>query len=260
MVLQCLNFNGKYSFFYQSRQKGKKEVLYSRGNIKKRRGASMGKSLAELEAAFQAQYPRAEIQKNIKKEKNSESIEVETKQEEYEDESTDVPRRSVFASLIFYFAFIAMLLCAVVFSGGILRDKTVGGFRLVDMSTPTMVGVYPLNSLLVIKEVPLSELRVGDDISFYQNSQIIITHRIAEVIEDYEESGERAFITRGVNDPEDEHEVTKIQMIGRVDHNFPQLGTVLSMTSGNMHYIVLAFIVLIIIMVFVKVLSGRRKN
>jgi len=226
----------------------------------------MGKSLAELEAAFQAQYPRAEIQENTKKTKKFEDIEVETRveiqQQEEEDnsESIDVPRGSVFASLIFYFAIVAMLLCAVMFAGGILRDKTVGGYRLVDMSTPTMVGVYPMGTLLVVKEVPLSELRVGDDISFYQNSEVIITHRIAEVIEDHEGSGERAFITRGVNDPDDEQEVSTIQMIGRVENNFPQLGTVLSMTKGNMHYIVLAFVVLIVVIVFAKVLGGRRRR
>lgn len=248
----------------------------------------MGKSLAELEAAFQAQYPKGSTQEKNKKKKEkikktkveteavaTEAVEmvgidatetdavttdavatkVEIMQPAYEEE--DRPRTSIFVNLIFYFALIASLFCIILFLGGFLKDRAIGGIRLAEMSTPSMVGVYPEGSLLVVKELPMDELKVGDDISFYQNSESISTHRIAEVIEDYEETGKQAFITRGVSDPSDEEEVLAIQIVGRVDNSVPQIGVALSWTNGNMHYIVLAFLVLIVIMVFTRAL-GRR--
>ena len=182
------------------------------------------------------------------------NIEVETSQETQQTEEGD-SRPSLVTNIFFYFTIVGALLSMIAFASGMLATRTIAGFRLDNMTTASMVGVYPEGSLLVVKEVPAEELRLGDDIVYYENSVVTVTHRISEIREEVEAG--IIFTTKGVNGPDDETEVVAAHVIGRVDNSIPQLGTILGQIDGNLQYVVLAFIVFMISAVAIKLL-GRK--
>lgn len=215
----------------------------------------MGKSLAEIEAEFQAYYSSKNAQE--KRQQDIQANTSESAQQDIRAETTEVkrPRTFLVANIFFYFTIVGILLSAMAFAGGMLATRTIAGLRLDNMTTASMVGVYPEGSLLMIKEVPVEELRIGDDIVYYENSVVTVTHRISEIREDEEEG--TVFTAKGVNGPDDETDVVATHVIGRVDNSLPQLGTILDQIDGNLQYVVLAFIVFIISAVAIK-LFGRR--
>ena len=182
------------------------------------------------------------------------NIEIEISQETQQTEEGD-SRPSLVTNIFFYFTIVGALLSMIAFASGMLATRTIAGFRLDNMTTASMVGVYPEGSLLVVKEVPAKELRLGDDIVYYENSVVTVTHRISEIREEVEAG--IIFTTKGVNGPDDETEVVAAHVIGRVDNSIPQLGTILGQIDGNLQYVVLAFIVFMISAVAIKLL-GRK--
>jgi len=155
------------------------------------------------------------------------------------------PRAFFISEIIFYISLVTIILFTVLFSGGLLGDKALGGRRFIEMSTSSMESVYPKGSLLIVQEVDTSELEVGDDISFVKDALVSVTHRIVEVRED-EETQTQTFVTQGVDNPSDEDEVLAGNVIGRVDSSISGLGSVLSGITRNLNYIIGTFVVLMV--------------
>jgi len=155
------------------------------------------------------------------------------------------PRAFFISEIIFYISLVTIILFTVLFSGGLLGDKALGGRRFIEMSTSSMESVYPKGSLLIVQEVDTSKLEVGDDISFVKDALVSVTHRIVEVRED-EETQTQTFVTQGVDNPSDEDEVLAGNVIGRVDSSISGLGSVLSGITRNLNYIIGTFVVLMV--------------
>jgi signal peptidase I, archaeal type len=167
------------------------------------------------------------------------------------------PQAFLISEILFYFSLVAIILCTVLFSGGLLGDRALGGRRFVEMSTASMESVYSNGSLLIVQELDASELKVGDDISFVKDALVSVTHRIVEVRED-EETQARTFITQGVDNPSDEEEVLAGNVIGRVDKSISGIGSVLSGVTRNLNYVIGVFIALMIVSFAIK-LFWREK-
>jgi signal peptidase I, archaeal type len=167
------------------------------------------------------------------------------------------PRAFFISEIIFYISLVTIILFTVLFSGGLLGDKALGGRRFIEMSTSSMESVYPKGSLLIVQEVDTSELEVGDDISFVKDALVSVTHRIVEVRED-EEAQTQTFVTQGVDNPSDEDEVLAGNVIGRVDSSISGLGSVLSGITRNLNYIIGTFVVLMLASFGIK-LFGRQE-
>ena len=169
------------------------------------------------------------------------------------------PRAFMISEIIFYSSLAAIILCTVLFSGGLLGDRAVGGRRFVEMSTPTMASVYPPGSLLVVEEVPVSELQIGDDISFVKDALVSVTQRIVDIEESDDDGTEKhVFVTRGVDDANDEEEVQAGNVIGRVSSSIPRLGTVLSQATRNLNVIIGVFIAFMISSFAIKLFWRER--
>ena len=170
-------------------------------------------------------------------------------------------KASVIADIIFYFALVLMVGLAVLFSRGALGSQAIGGFRFYEVLTTSMNSVYPQGSLILIKEVDANELTVGDDITFMQDANTVVTHRIIEIKEDYEESGERAFVTKGVDNAAPDAEVTlAANVVGKVIKGFPKMGEILSWLGDNLWLVVVVFASLMVLSFSLKVLNRERKK
>lgn len=104
----------------------------------------------------------------------------------------------------------AVLVCSIGFTVYVNANKNktnylFGGYLYPVVLTDSMCPDYPVDSVLVIKKVDPSEIKVGDDVMFYYdfsdgNGQIKVTHRIVEArkVEGHGGASYR-FVAHGIN-------------------------------------------------------------
>jgi len=218
----------------------------------------MGKSLGEIESAFQKKSELKQPNRDyaIESVKSIQSITNKHR------EGTASPSHAILISeIIFYVALIAMVLCTGLFFSGNVGNKTIGNYRFLEMLTPSMQSVYPKGSLLLVDEVPIDELNIGDDISYIKDDFTIVTHRIEQIEEDYKGTGTRAFVTKGIDNPvNDPDEILAEMVIGRVSKSIPVLGAVLSWVARNLLFILMAFLILMTCSFGIKIFWHKNQK
>lgn len=89
------------------------------------------------------------------------------------------------------------------------------------MMTDSMGDTIPKGSVVFSYEKPLEEYQIGDVITYINSQGISVTHQIVSEIDDYNETGSRAFYTKGTeNDMVDEEVVTYGMIKGKVIISF----------------------------------------
>jgi len=80
-------------------------------------------------------------------------------------------------------------------------------------------------SLVYVQETETATLEVGDVITFYQEDETVVTHRIIEIVTDAEVPGGVAYRTKGdANEMEDAYLVPPENVIGKAIFGIPYLG------------------------------------
>jgi len=96
------------------------------------------------------------------------------------------------------------------------------------MRSDSMGDELPAGSVIFTYKVPVKELNVGDVITYTNGQDMSVTHKIVNVIEDYEGSGYPAFRTKGTENVITDSEVVTREMInGKVIIHIPYIGKVL---------------------------------
>ena len=74
------------------------------------------------------------------------------------------------------------------------------GYKTFVVTSGSMEPLYPIGSLIYVKNVPTDEIKINDAITFYmENSLIIATHQVYEIDENNEQ-----FRTQGINNKDDQ--------------------------------------------------------
>lgn len=115
----------------------------------------------------------------------------------------------------------------------------VCGYALLRVMTGSMEPTIPTDSLLVVKEVPVNSLKVGDVISFYSKDPalwgMVNTHRIIEI---GREEGGYLFCTKGdANNVEDHYPTPEDMVLGKVIFSSLFLGKIMRLLSNPLIFI-----------------------
>lgn len=120
----------------------------------------------------------------------------------------------------------AMVVAAVVFAF-LIAGIRIFGVQVYGVLTGSMEPSYPTGSLIYVKPVDASDLRVNDVITFSISPGVIATHRIVEVVWDEEHPGVLRYRTKGdANKDVDAALVSANNIIGKAMFAIPQLGYV----------------------------------
>ena len=118
--------------------------------------------------------------------------------------------------VLLYIIVLLVLLVVVIqrFSG---NNATIGGFRIFNVATGSMIPVYNVGDILVSKEISPVEIQVGDDIVYKGEKNEfngkVVTHR---VISKREENGKYYFVTQGVANELADPEISEEQVYGKI--------------------------------------------
>lgn len=168
------------------------------------------------------------------------------------------PKGSPLKAAIFYAFLIIMVVLAFIYSGNEDAGKRFGPFSYNSVLSDSMDSVYPRGSLVASWELkPNEELKTGldggDDIVFVTKEGKVIVHRILEIKDDYEDSGQRGFVTQGVENPNPDASVTyEGNVVGKVIWNVPYIGGILGFIADHILYIGIGILGLFIIMGLLK--------
>jgi len=101
------------------------------------------------------------------------------------------------------------------------NDKAVGGIRVFNVATGSMVPVYKIGDIILVKEVDTNTLKEGDPISYLGKEKDyagkVITHRIKK-IEDTAEG--KIFHTQGDATSVEDPPIKADQIYGKVVYKF----------------------------------------
>lgn len=150
------------------------------------------------------------------------------------DESQPTPRKS--ASLWQYLKvsvsvalFVLMLGLAVVAVGLPLATNSVP----MTVLTSSMEPNYPPGTLIVVKPVEPSDVRIGDVLTYQLRSgePEVITHRVISISTNT--AGERSFVLQGDNNSAADDPIKDVQIRGKLWYSLPLLGWVNTWVNGE---------------------------
>ena len=138
--------------------------------------------------------------------------------------------------------FVVLVLIIVVLQRVSNNSLTLGGFRIFNVLTGSMVPEYQVGDIILTKEIDPNEINVGDDIT-YMGAEAdfmgkIVTHRVKEVKP--QDDGTKHFITKGIANDLPDPEISQEQIQGKVLYKFILLSFISKMVSNlySMYFVV----------------------
>ncbi len=148
---------------------------------------------------------------------------------------------------------VIMVLCAVFLMGSRLL-----GYQCYTVISGSMQPKYMVGDLLYVKEVDVNSIKVGDDITFILNEDLVVaTHQVVRV-----DAENQRFYTKGLaNEIEDQNPVHFNNVIGVPEFSIPKLGYVSNFVQNPPGmYITIGVGIILILAVFLPDMIGKKKN
>ncbi len=164
------------------------------------------------------------------------------KSKDKSDEKEEKSYKGCIGEIVFYLFLIAAVFGIFTLKGN-GAPNSIAGFSAFTVLSSSMESEIPKGSLVITKRIDPNELKVGDDITYMNSPTTTITHRIVDVIEEYDEFGDRAFKTKGImNDSPDKLPVPAANVVGKVIFHNYELGQVVEFVSQYWYIIIIFFI------------------
>ena len=117
-----------------------------------------------------------------------------------------------------------MVIVAMVFAF-LIAGIRIFGVQVYGVLTGSMEPTHPTGSLIYVKRVNASDLRVNDVITFSISPNVIATHRIVEIVPDETNPSLVRYRTKGdANKDVDASLVSANNIIGKVMFSIPKMG------------------------------------
>lgn len=146
-----------------------------------------------------------------------------------------------------------LLICAYlafIIIQNVSGNRSVFGYRMFDIASSSMSGVYEVHDVILVKDFDTNKLKVGDDI-VYNGERAgldgkLVTHRIVK-IEENEKEGGRLFTTKGVKNDIEDPAIYDDQVIGKVVGIVPVISPVNHIVKSQVGFFVCVFCPIVII-------------
>ena len=123
---------------------------------------------------------------------------------------------------------------------------SIGGIKIFTVITGSMIPVYDIGDILVVKEISPEEIKIGDDIVYkgekgsYINKTI--THRVTSIYQ--KEDGSYTIITKGVANVAYDPEINETQVLGKVIFDIPIMCYILKIITNIYVWILIPVVIL----------------
>lgn len=161
----------------------------------------------------------------------------------------------IVGNILYALLVILVLLILVVVILQRVSNNTIslGGFRIFNIITESMVPKYEVGDILVAKEIAPGEIKVGDDV-VYQGKEgsfagKTVTHQVIEI---EEENGNYKFHTKGIANDEEDPLVGQEQISGKIVYKIKTISYI-SKVINNLYSFYFIIFIPIAILIFIEI-------
>lgn len=156
---------------------------------------------------------------------------------------------------VILFLIVASVLFVVILQRASNNDIALGGIRIFNIVSESMVPKYNIGDVLVVKSIEPQNIKVGDDIAYIGQestfNQKIVTHQVIKI--DYE-NGEYIFHIKGIANILEDPLVHQNQVFGKVVYKIWIL-SLISKILSNVYVVFFGIFVPIVILIFWTILK-----
>gem|GEM_PF-1624581 len=146
------------------------------------------------------------------------------------------------SDLIFYVAICVILVTAIFSGGGVGAPKMIMGYSYFTVLTSSMQDEIPKGSFILVHKTDPQDLQIGDNITYLRDQSTSVTHKIIGIQENYQDSGARGFITKGVNNENPDNDIVHAaNVVGKVTLSLPGVGAAISYLRANIYLVFIMF-------------------
>lgn len=148
---------------------------------------------------------------------------------------------------------VVLILIIVVLQRTSNNNLSLGGFRIFNIVTGSMVPKYEVGDVLLSKTIAPSEIKKGDDITYMGKEGTfagkIVTHQVIDI---EEENGTYKFHTKGLANDEEDPIIGQEQIIGKVIYKVQTLSYI-SKTINNLYSLYFIIFIPVGIIIFIEI-------
>lgn len=187
---------------------------------------------------------------------------AETEKEPDKPERTKKHAGKWIGDIAFYLFLIVLVVSAALLKGGDSgAPKSLAGFSMFTVLTGSMQDEIPQGSLVITQQTDPRELKIGDDITYLSSPTTTVTHRIVGIIENYNNTGQRAFETQGImNARPDEQPVPAGNVVGKVIFHSYALGRAFTVLSEHWLVFLILLVLTVALIKTLKIVFGRSRS
>lgn len=163
--------------------------------------------------------------------------------------STKKKMLRIAGNLMFYLTLFVVVLGVALFG---LQEpgappRNLFGYSAMTVLSRSMEPTLPVRSLVLIERVDSGDtLEVGDIVTYLRPNNTTVTHRIIEIVEDYQGSGERGFRLQGDNNATpDQQIIPAVNVIGVVIYSNYTMGQVITFIQNHIILILIGLVFLV---------------
>ena len=137
----------------------------------------------------------------------------------------------------------------------------IGGFRVFNVATTSMVPKYVVGDIVVTKYIDPENLQVGDDITYLGKVESyadrVVTHRLIE-IEETEEG--KIYHTKGIANPDEDPTIKADQIYGKVVYKSFILSYIAKLMNNMTAFYIIVLIPLSVLVVMQIIDIAQRRS
>lgn len=170
----------------------------------------------------------------------------------------------IIGNILYYLLviFIVLILLVVILQRVTKNNASIGGIRIFNIVTESMVPEYKVGDILISKSTSLDKIKVGDDIVYLGNKDTftgkVVTHRVIDI--EKNEDGTYLFHTKGIANTAEDPVVSGSQVYGVIIYKTVILSFISKIINNLYGFYFLIFTPLTILIVFkiIKIYQERK--
>lgn len=125
--------------------------------------------------------------------------------------------------------------------------NSIGGIKIFTVITGSMIPIYNIGDIIIVKDVEIEKIEVNDDIVYKGEvgsfRDKIVTHRVVAI--ENKENGNYRIITKGVANRGQDPEINQTQVLGKVIGKVPIVNWILKVITNIYVWMFIPVVILI---------------
>lgn len=170
----------------------------------------------------------------------------------------------IIGNILYYLLviFIVLILLVVILQRVTKNNASIGGIRIFNIVTESMVPEYKVGDILISKSTSLDKIKVGDDIVYLGNKDTftgkVVTHRVIDI--EKNEDGTYLFHTKGIANIAEDPVVSGSQVYGVIIYKTVILSFISKIINNlyGFYFLIFTPLTILIVVKIIKIYQERK--